>query len=266
MNQHGDCNDLTETIFFQDFLLTPKYVFHHSTKDNAKFLYASPFLSFRSLLITPFDCIRRLPILIRFLHLQSMIDYVNNVNIWSWKIARPLQRGTLSVSSSLLRLVGWAEFSMSHNNYLMNIIRPAAINNDIIIKVSPAVRDRWGFTPLVEAHRYELAFIYSPCLNCCFCGTSLTRLAGSNIRMLSDFLLPSWRTSFQRNWRSRHFHNDYYLHHAFNSTIFSSEISQYSMQLVEKIKKGERRQSTVSKEISLSKAKEDGKKKDSEKE
>ena len=47
---------------------------------------------------------------------------------------------------------------MSHNNYVMNIIRPAAINNDIIIKVSPAVRDRWGFTPLVEAHRYELAF------------------------------------------------------------------------------------------------------------
>ena len=57
-------------FFFQDFHSTPKYVFHHSTKDNAKFLYASPFLSFRSLLITPFDCIRRLPILIRFLHLQ----------------------------------------------------------------------------------------------------------------------------------------------------------------------------------------------------
>ena len=38
------------------------------------------------------------------------------------------------------------------------------------------------------------------------------------------------------------------------------------MQLVEKIKKGERRQSTVSKEISLSKAKQDGKKKDSENE
>ena len=93
--------------FFQDFLSTPKYVFHRSTKDNAKFLFASPFLSFRPLLITPFDCIRRLPILIRFLHLQSMIDYVNNVNIWGWKIARPLRRGTLSVSSSLLRLVGW---------------------------------------------------------------------------------------------------------------------------------------------------------------
>ena len=94
----------------------------------------------------------------------------------------------------------------------MNIIRPAAINNDIIIKVSPAVRDRWGFTPLVEAHRYKLvwfAFIYLPWLKCCFCGSSLTRLAGSNIRMLSDFLLPSWRTSFQRNWRSRQFHNDY---------------------------------------------------------
>ena len=59
-------------------------------------------------------------------------------------------------------------------------------------------------------------------------------------------------------------HHNY--HPAFNSTIFLSEISQYSMQLVEKIKKGERRQSTVSKEISLSKAKEDGKKKDSENE
>ena len=58
-------------------------------------------------------------------------------------------------------LSGEAEFSMSHNNEY--IIQPAAKNNDNIIKVSPAVRDRWGFTPLVEAHRYKLvwlAFIY----------------------------------------------------------------------------------------------------------
>jgi len=83
-------------------------------------------------------------------------------------------------------------------------------------RVSPAVRDRWGFTPLVEAHRFQHKNV---------------------VGFLASFMKDKLPKELE-----------------------------YSMQLVEKIKKGERRQSTVSKEISLSKAKEDGKKKDSEKE
>ena len=94
-------------------------------------------------------------------------------------------------------------------------------------------------------------------------------IAGSSTRTWSIFWLHSWGRSFQRNWRlicctinhqCLHHHN-VHGYHCHNS-ILIWYLAQYSMKLVEKIKKGDlRRQSNVSlaKEISFAKVKDEDK-------